>query len=216
MDTQNATILPLTYLGNILYYSLIISRSCIIDIHSNYQRQTYTNRTTIISSSGIQNLSIPVEAQEGKTHIADVRISTHNNWQQQHWRAMETAYRSTPFYQYYKEEIRTFYEERFENLADFNIKIQNHILELLDYDKISTYISREYIPLNTDNANDYREVINPKKFNVSLYQDLSMPYYQVFSEKFGFTPNLSIVDLLFNMGNETRLYLKKISDHINS
>lgn len=208
------TILPLTYLGNILHYAHLISRPCIIDIHANYTRQLYTNRTTIISSCGIQNLSIPVEAVGEKTPVSEIRISTHSDWQQQHWRAMETAYRSTPFYQYYRDEIRPFYEQKWEKLADFDLKIQNFILNTLGYDNVNISVSDCYLPHHTTKLNDCREVINPKKFDVSLYRCLSEPYYQVFDRKFGFTPNLSIVDLMFNLGNETRLYLNKISEQL--
>lgn len=211
---MTTTILPVTYLGNILYYAHLISRPCIIDIHSNYTRQTYANRTTIVSSCGIQNLSIPVESSERKTHIAEINISTHSDWQQQHWRAMETAYRSTPFYQYYRDEIRPYYEQKWTNLASFDIKIQKLVLELLGYDNLSICISDSYISHVQTAPNDCREVINPKKFDVSLYRCLQEPYYQVFDNKFGFIPNTSIIDLLFNLGNEARLYLNKISKQL--
>ena len=208
-------LLPITYLGNILYYAHLISQPCIIDIHSHYIRQTYTNRTTIISSCGIQSLSIPVEYVEGKTPIADIRISTHNHWQQQHFRSLETAYRSTPFYQYFRDELACFYSNKWDNLVDFDLGIQNFILEALGFDNITYSLSDHYITPQTSSINDYREVINPKKFDVSLYRYLLQPYYQVFSAKYGFTPNLSVVDLLFNMGNEARLYLLDISKQLN-
>ncbi|MBQ5925563.1 MAG: WbqC family protein, partial [Paludibacteraceae bacterium] len=83
-------------------------------------------------------------------------------------------------------------------------------LELLNFSKIEFSLSNSYIETSKFNTKDLREVINPKKFNVTLYKNLSTPYYQIFDQKFGFTPNLSIIDLLFNMGNEARIYLKDL------
>ena len=214
MTPNTPTILPLTYLGNIFYYAHLISRHCIIDIHSFYSRQNYTNRTSIVSSAGIQNLSIPTVAVNEKTAIKGIEISTHSDWQLQHWRSMETAYRSTPFYQYYRDELRPFYQQQWTSLAQFDLEIQKFILFELGYTDTNTTISEQYIDYHIEGRNDCREVINPKKFNVSLYSFLECPYYQVFSEKFGFTPNLSIIDLLFNMGNESRLYLQKIANQL--
>ena len=204
-------ILPLTYLGNILYYAHLTSGRCTIDIHSNYIKQTYTNRCSIISANGIQDLTIPVIKPKEKTPIKDIRISTHDNWQQLHWRAIQSAYNSTPFYEYFCDDYLPFYQKKWDFLLDFNLKIQEKTLELLNFQKIESYLSDTYIEKSNFNTKDLREVINPKKFDVSLYNNLNTPYYQIFNQKFGFMPNLSIIDLLFNMGNEARIYLKKIN-----
>ena len=204
-------ILPLTYLGNILYYAHLTSGRCTIDIHSNYIKQTYTNRCSIISANGIQDLTIPIIKPKEKTPIKDIRISSHDNWQQLHWRAIQSAYNSTPFYEYFCDDYLPFYQKKWDFLLDFNLKIQEKTLELLNFQKIESYLSDTYIEKSNFNTKDLREVINPKKFNVTLYKNLNTPYYQTFDSKFGFTPNLSIIDLLFNMGNEARIYLKNIS-----
>jgi hypothetical protein len=204
-------ILPLTYLGNILYYAHLTSGRCTIDIHSNYIKQTYTNRCSIISANGIQDLTIPIIKPKEKTPIKDIRISSHDNWQQLHWRAIQSAYNSTPFYEYFCDDYLPFYQKKWDFLLDFNLKIQEKTLELLNFQKIEPYLSDTYIEKSNFNTKDLREVINPKKFDVSLYNNLNTPYYQIFNQKFGFMPNLSIIDLLFNMGNEARIYLKKIN-----
>ncbi len=212
MNTPNSTILPLTYLGNILYYIHLIKGECMIDIHSHYIKQTYTNRCTILSTNGPQDLTIPIIKPKEKTAIKDIRISSHDNWQQLHWRAIQSAYNSTPFFEYFCDDYLSFYEKKWDFLLDFNLEIQQKTLELLNFEKLESTLSESYIEPSNFIAKDLREVINPKKFNVSLYNNLNSPYYQIFDQKFGFTPNLSIIDLLFNMGNEARIYLKKLNE----
>ena len=204
-------ILPLTYLGNIFYYVHLIQGKCTIDIHSHYVKQTYTNRCTILSTNGPQDLTIPIIKPKEKTPIKDIRISSHDNWQQLHWRTIHSAYNSTPFFEYFCDDYAPFYEKNWDFLLDFNLEIQQNTLQLLNFQKIEHTLSDSYIEPSNFITKDLREVINPKKFNVTLYNELNNPYYQVFNSKFSFTPNLSIIDLLFNMGNESRIYLKNIS-----
>ena len=211
MNTPNSTILPLTYLGNILYYIHLIKGECTIDIHSHYIKQTYTNRCTILSTNGPQDLTIPIIKPKEKTAIKDIRISSHDNWQQLHWRTIQSAYNSTPFFEYFCDDYAPFYAKKYDFLLDFNLETQQKTLELLNFRKIDYSLSDSYIEATNFNTKDLREVINPKKFNVTLYDELNNPYYQIFDSKFGFTPNLSIIDLLFNMGNESRIYLKSLT-----
>ena len=203
-------LLPLTYLGNILYYAHLIQGGCTIDIHSHYIKQTYTNRCTILSTNGPQDLTIPIIKPKEKTPIKDIRISSHDNWQQLHWRTIQSAYNSTPFFEYFCDDYAPFYEKKWDFLLDFNLEIQQKTLEILNFTKIEFTLSDSYIEPSNFIVKDLREVINPKKFNVTLYNELNNPYYQIFDSKFGFTPNLSIIDLLFNMGNEARIYLKEL------
>ena len=94
---------------------------------------------------------------------------------------------------------------------DFDLEIESKTLELLNFKDVNIELSTRYIEEREDEIIDYRKELQPKKFDVSLHNELSAPYYQVFDDKYGFTPNLSIIDLLFNMGNESKLYLKKIT-----
>ena len=212
INSLNSTILPLTYLGNIFYYIHLIKGGCTIDINSHYIKQTYTNRCSIITANGVQDLTIPVIKPKEKTAIKDIRISSHDNWQQLHWRAIQSAYNSTPFFEYFCDDYLPFYLKKWDFLIDFNLEIQQKTLELLNFHKIEFSLSNSYIETSNFNTKDLREVINPKKFNVTLYSNLNTPYYQTFDSKFGFTPNLSIIDLLFNMGNESRIYLRNLSN----
>lgn len=217
-DKNKNHILPATYLGNILYYALLSNKSCIIEQHANYTKQTYANRCTILSANGPLNLTIPIEKVKEKTPICDIRIANNDNWQQLHWRAIESAYNSSPFFLFFRDEMEIFYSKKWDYLLDFNLNIQKFIIDSLNLRNSDCSISTDYIKCDGINKIDCSELINPKKFCVSLRDNcnaelcnlLNEPYYQIFDQKFGFTPNLSIIDLLFNMGNEAKIYLKNI------
>lgn len=206
-------VLPVTYAGNIMYYALLTKYSTITDCCVNYIKQTYANRCTIMTANGVKDLIIPVVKPTEKTFIKDIRISEHEEWQKAHLRTLDAAYKSSPFYDYFRDDLQPLYERKWDFLIDFNLAIERKTLELLGFDKISNCMSEHYIDCDNLNLIDLREVINPKK-NVTL-QEIKMkfetPYYQVFDTKFGFTANLSVFDLLFNMGNEARIYLTNIT-----
>ena len=197
-------LLSTAYLAPIEYYVVLAnSERILLEQHEYYQKQSYRNRCRIATANGIMDLSIPVDSA-GKTPIRDLRISDHNNWQTHHWRSIETAYNSSPFFEYYADDFRPFFEKKWLFLWDFNLALFNKTLELLDIEtKIE--LTEQYKPETSDNFLDLRAAIHPKK-EISL---LLKPYYQVFETKFGFMPNMSIIDLLFNMDNEAQLILKK-------
>lgn len=197
-------ILSTAYLAPVEYYVVLAnSEQILLEQHEYYQKQSYRNRCRIATANGIMDLSIPVDSA-GKTPIRDLRISDHNNWQTHHWRSIETAYNSSPFFEYYADDFRPFFEKKWLFLWDFNLALFNKTLELLDIEtKIE--LTEQYKPETSDNFLDLRAAIHPKK-EISL---LLKPYYQVFETKFGFMPNMSIIDLLFNMANEAQLILKK-------
>ena len=197
-------ILSTAYLAPIEYYVVLANAERILlEQHEYYQKQSYRNRCRIATANGIMDLSIPVDSA-GKTPIRDLRISDHNNWQTHHWRSIETAYNSSPIFEYYADDFRPFFEKKWLFLWDFNLALFNKTLELLDIEtKIE--LTEQYKPETSDNFLDLRAAIHPKK-EISL---LLKPYYQVFETKFGFMPNMSIIDLLFNMANEAQLILKK-------
>ena len=194
-------VLTTAYLAPVVYYSeMAKAKTVYIENCDFYLKQTYRNRCQIAAANGSMALTIPVEkAGSVKILTRDVRISQHNDWQIQHWRSIESAYNSTPFFEYYKDELFPFYENKWTFLWDFNQEIQAKMLELMNLD-IQIQPTLEYKNRQDEKILDLREVIHPKKENKFVNCD---PYYQVFEQRFGFQPNLSIIDLLFNMGNES-------------
>jgi hypothetical protein len=139
--------------------------------------------------------------------MKDIRISDHGNWRHLHWNAIESAYNNTPFFEYYKDDLRPFYENKYTFLADFNEELRCKICELMDISPVVEHTTSYHTDFLPDEA-DYREVIHPKKDYTEVDQDfLPKPYYQVFESRHGFLPNLSVIDLLFNMGPESVLVL---------
>lgn len=206
---MSVIILPTAYLAPVSYYKYLVNTPVVIEQHAFYVKQTYANRCQIATANGIENLTIPVEHSTTKLAIKDVKISEHSNWQTLHWRAIETAYNSTPFFDYYKEDLQPFFEQKFTFLLDFNQQIQQTVLDILGFDTTVT-LTDSYKEDYLSGEIDLRETYHPKKKEVPLGVHLEhQNYYQVFNHKFGFLPNLSIIDLLFNMGNEARLILKK-------
>ena len=212
---------PLSSLLSPLYFSPIqwyqkLNRSgnVLIEQHEHFLKQTYRNRCVIATAQGLQTLSVPVEAPSSaalsKTAIKDVRISDHGKWRTEHWNALQSAYGESPFFEYYEDDIRPFFEQRWTFLLDFNMAITGKMCELLDiHPNISLTTAYMMVPSsseNTDGIVDFRTSIRPKH-PLPDADFVLRPYYQVFREKFGFQPNLSVLDLLFNMGNESIFYL---------
>ena len=134
--------------------------------------------------------------------MKDVRISDHGEWRRQHWNALESAYMNSPFFMYYQDDFRPFYDKKYEFLIDFNTELTLLILKLAGIDK-PVKPTESYIR-NTDNILDLRDLIEPGKNEPQN----PIEYWQVFKQKYGFIGNLSAVDLLFNMGPEFPLYTK--------
>lgn len=202
-------LLSTAYLAPIQYYAhLYAAHEAIEDRGEHYVKQTYRNRCYIATPTGAQPLTLPI-VRDGAVHTAvrDIRLSDHGKWQHLHWTALTSAYESSPYFEYYADDFRPLYEQHFDFLVDFNDALRQTVLSLLSLDKNIT-LSNEYVT-PTPEMTDLRSIISPKQ---SLEADTAFrptPYYQVFKERTGFIPNLSIADLLFNMGPESRLVLKK-------
>jgi len=193
------------YLAPVEYYSAMAKADIVFLEHCEfYEKQSYRNRCNIAGANGPLALTIPVEKSKGSRMLTrDVRISEHSDWQLQHWRSIESAYNSTPFFEYYKDDLIPFYEKNWIFLWDFNAEIQTKMLELLDL-QVDIQLTKEYKVDFDENVQDVRNSIHPKKeTEVGSFRT----YYQVFEQRFGFIPNLSSIDLLFNMGNESILIL---------
>lgn len=198
------------YLAPIEYYSKLVNYDQVfIEQHDHYIKQTYRNRCTIAGPNGELALSVPtIRPTALKCPVKDIRISDHGNWRHLHWNAIESAYNSTPFFEYYKDDFRPFYEKKYDFLADFNEELCALVCNLID---IQPNINRttEYKTEFAVDEIDFREIIHPKKdYRIEDHEFIAKPYYQVFQSKFGFLPNLSVIDLLFNMGPESIFILK--------
>lgn len=195
--------LPCTYIGcTALYKAMAGAEMVFTEVCDHYSRQTFRNRTTILGANGIETLTIPVVKPSEKTLVKDILINNDKKWQIEHLRAIQTAYNSSPFMEFYIDDLLPFYTKPQKYLAEFNIGLQETICNLIG-------IHARQEPTNeyhSDTENDLRPLVNK---HASAAPELMVePYYQVFKEKFGFTPNMSIIDLLFNMGPESVLYLK--------
>jgi len=197
----NNPLLPTAYLAPISYYAILLQhKNCKIEMHEHFVKQSIRNRCEIYSSNGKLQLTIPKKRKRSsKTIIKEIKISYEENWQKIHWNAIKSAYNSSPFFEYYQDEIEPFFKKKESKLVDFNNKLQKVILELLQQNRCPNFtISYHH---NTD-FSDLR--------NHDFILKKSSKYNQVFMEKHGFIPNLTILDLLFNLGPESSDYLYNI------
>ena len=204
---MKSALLSSTYFGPIQWYQKLNRyASCIVEQYDHFVKQTYRNRCVIATTAGLQSLTVPTEAYEGpKCYMRDIRISDHGNWRHLHWNALASAYGESPFFEFYADDLRPFYEKHWDYLIDFNMAITQKMCELLDIHP-SIKLSNSYTKAEETEFDDFRDVIRPKHPQPDPTFS-PRPYYQVFSAKNGFLPNLSILDLLFNEGNEAVLFL---------
>lgn len=192
------------YLGPVQQYSKMFHFPEVrIETSENYLKQSYRNRCIIAGANGPLPLSVPIVKPDTlKCLTKDIRISDHGNWRHLHWNAIVSAYNSTPFFEYYEDDFAPFYEKKYEFLFDFNEELRMLICQLLDIQPQIQYTTS----FEADVENDFRW-ISPKQ-DIADPSFLLKPYYQVFQDKHGFLPNLSIIDILFNTGNEGILILR--------
>ncbi len=197
--------LSTAYLGPVQQYCKYLQFDEVrIETAENYLKQTYRNRCTIAAAGGSLSLSIPiVKPDTEKCLTRDIRISDHGNWRHLHWNALVSAYGMSPYFEYYEEDFAPFYEKKYEFLFDFNEELRLTVCRLLDLQPNVAY-TETYLP---EVEKDFREIIRPKHPGTDP-GFAAQPYYQVFRDKHGFIPNLSIADLLFNMGPEALLVLR--------
>ena len=210
---MSTALLQTTYFGPIQWYQKLYRYDqTLIEQYDTYQKQTYRNRCVIATANGLQALTVPVEHNVQRSmfnvQCKDLRISDHNQWRRVHWNALQSAYSESPFFDYYADDIRPFFEKKYEFLVDFNEAIRQTVCDLLDIQPKVEYTSSFLSPLTSHFSplDDFREVINVKHPQADAdFQPRR--YWQVFEGKHGFQANLSILDLLFNMGNAAIFYL---------
>lgn len=193
-------LLPIAYLGNIEYYSILLnSPRSSIEQYEYFVKQSIRSRCEIYSANGILTLSIPKQRKgSSKTLVKDIQISYATNWQKNHWNSIKSAYNTSPFFMYYKDNICKLFKKKEKFLLDFNLKAQDVLLQILDINQSPDLTKRYESKTNKIDLRKYPNIITRHK-----------PYEQVFSQKYGFKQNLSIIDLLFNLGPESKSYLRR-------
>lgn len=180
-----------------------------IEQHEYFEKQSYRNRCRIAASAGTMELTIPVERCSGnRTPIGEVLLSDHGNWAQQHWKAIESAYQSSPFFEYMADELKAIYDRPGVSLWDFNWRLMEWLASWLEIDK--PLLKTEAFQAVPGDALVLRQLLHPKR--PALLTGFPV-YYQVFASKTGFAPNLSTLDLLMNCGKEAILYLNSFKNH---
>lgn len=196
--------LSTAYFPSVSYVKEILRADTVwIEQNDYYVRQTYRNRCYIAAANGKMALSIPVERNlTEKGLVKDIRISDHDNWRHQHWQSIVSAYGMSPFFEYFEDDIAPFFTKRWKFLIDFNMEITHKLLDLLEIDK--------QLKLTDEYCADFQNKVVDLRLKTKAHKEESVvtkPYYQVFDAKYGFLPDLSVLDLIFNMGNESILYL---------
>lgn len=191
------------YFPNIHQFRQIIKANNILfEVSDNYQKQTFRNRTYIYGANGKLGLFIPViHTHKNRELFKDVKISYESNWMDLHLKSLQSAYRSSPYFEYFEDDFIKLYSEKEKFLADFNIKCIKLISNLLDLD-LDFKISNEYVE-KTNDIIDLRDLSNARK-----EKKIETPkYIQVFESKHGYLNNLSILDLIFSEGKNSVLLM---------
>lgn len=191
---NSRVLLSSAYLPSINWmYHFLQNENVVIEAHEHFQKQSYRNRCEILSANGKLALSIPLIKQSDKEIISQKRISYNENWQMNHWRAITSAYKNSPYFEYFEDDFKPFYTQQFDLLFDYNNALLKLILKLWRIKKTVAFTENYSIEFN---GADFRNTIHPKMNNEVIIK----PYHQVFSDKHGFIANLSCIDLLFNQG----------------
>ncbi|HRS53757.1 MAG TPA: WbqC family protein, partial [Bacteroidales bacterium] len=192
---------PIAYI-----HLLLTSKPSIIDLGEHYVKQRYFNRYKLAGPNGVETLIVPVQNTHQKTPVKDIKISYSNNWQKIHLRTIETIYNKSPYYIHYKDVITKIFHIEHKFLIDLNNYVLDNILKLANIN-FNPIFSFQYI--ESEDIIDLRDAFNPKKIDIS--KTLIFPeYYQVFSYKSGFIPNMSFLDILLNIGPDVFKYLMTI------
>lgn len=189
--------------------NLILNADIILFVSGHYQKHSFTNRLFLAGSQGLLSLSIPiVGGRAKKQQLKDVQIDYTTNWHTKHWRTIESSYRRAPWFEFYETDLKNFYESQYEYLWKWNYDLLIWILNRIGINRsVVPYFGEE---LSFNNIADFRKATLPRNYLHMWDMSALTPYPQVFQETQGFLPNLSILDLLFNLGPNTLKYLNQV------
>jgi hypothetical protein len=206
---MNSILIESQYIGACSYWNILLKSSAItIDKEEHYTKRSYRNRAHILGANGLLRLSIPLErGKQQHSKMKDVRISYNERWQDLHWQSFTSAYRRSPFFEYYEDYFRKFYEGKYEFLLEYNTQFIQTIAKILKVE-LPISFSEQYFTKDTFEGDDYRNIILPNK--VFANKDIET-YLQVFNDRFPFEKDLCVLDALFNLGNGTKQYLESIT-----
>lgn len=196
-------ILHPTYFPNIAHFAAMVqAEEVTFEMDDNFLKQTYRSRAYIYAANGKMLLNIPViHTQKNRQKYRDVKISQDTNWQSLHWKSLLSAYSTSPFFEYYKDELEPLFKLQTNFILDFNLKCFEVVCDCLQLELNVT--KTETYQQQIEDKTDFRYLVNAK-----IKEPQFEPYTQVFSNKHGFINNLSILDLLFNEGPNTLNYLE--------
>lgn len=199
---QSAVLLSLHYLPCVEWFrNALITDTVVIEQHEHFIKQTYRNRTIILSANGPLALSVPVTKNQSKIPVNQVCIDNTVRWQHQHWESIRSAYNSSPYFMYYEHHFEPLYKGRHDLLFEYNMTLVNKILSLLKKEVLWNFT--ETYEAQVSGMADLRDSIHPKKTTDAIFKR----YLQVFAEKYPFQKNLSILDVLFNNGPDSLQYI---------
>ncbi|APY10506.1 hypothetical protein BWZ22_04300 [Seonamhaeicola sp. S2-3] len=193
-----------TYFPNIAHFvGMVKAKEVIFEVEDNFVKQTYRNRTNIYAANGKLVLNIPViHSQKNRQKYKDVKIFNAEKWQLNHWKSLLSAYRTSPYFEYYEDELHPLFQKKADYILDFNLKCFEVICNCLQLE-LNVSKSRSF-EKNVEDKVDLRFLVNAKKEQPQNFEK----YTQVFCNKHGYIGNLSILDLLFNEGPNTLNYLE--------
>lgn len=195
------------YIGSCSYWKELLSAEKIsFDKHEHFEKRSYRNRAHILGANGLLRLSIPLESGKHQhSAMKDVRISYNANWQKIHWQSLTSAYRRSPFFEFYEDQVRKMYDTQYELLFDYNNEFLKVICGLLKIN-LPVTATDKYIAAVDEDVKDYRSYFSPGRKSGNNFAE----YPQVFNDRFDFIPDLCVLDLLFNVGTRSLDYLSAV------
>jgi len=197
-------ILHPTYFPSIAnFVAMVQAEEVLFEVEDNYQKQTYRNRAYIYGANGRLMLNVPViHSQKKRQKYYDIRIADSEDWQSHNWKSIQSAYRSSPFFEFYEDDLSPLFKKKYKFILDLNFDCLQLLLKYLELD--ISYTKTSCFNTSVSSIKDYRFLVNARRKTPIIFE----VYKQVFSDKFGFISNLSILDLLFNEGPNAIGYLE--------